>query len=300
VSSRPAPLAADISARSKATLLVLAAMVLFAAYDALAKHLAATYPVTELLWVRYATHAGLMLLVFGPTMGLRLVKTAQPVAQVLRALLLVAVTFLFMSGLKHIRLAEATAINFLAPLLVTALSAPLLKETVPLRSWIAVSVGFVGVLLIVRPGAEMNAAMLFPLGSAVCYSLYQVMTRRFVGAEHPVTTHFILGSVGLVATTFTWQASWSMPTPAHLPLMLGLGLTTGTGHFLLIKAFEHISPAAAAPFTYTHLVWAVVLGFVAFGEVPALLSVLGILTIAGSGLFNALGARANAGPPTRR
>jgi drug/metabolite transporter (DMT)-like permease len=267
-------------------------MVCFATYDALSKHLAATYPVTELLWVRYATHAGLMLVVFGPAMGLRLVKTSQPVAQVLRVLLLVAVTFLFMNGLKYIRLAEATAINFLAPLLVTALSAPLLKERVPLRSWIAVLVGFAGVLLIVRPGAGMNAGMLFPLGSAVCYSLYQIMTRRFVGAEHPLTTHFILGSVGLVVTTFTWQASWVVPDTGDVPLMMGLGVATGLGHFLLIKAFEHISPATAAPFTYTHLVWAVLLGFAVFGEVPGLLSVLGILTIGAGGLFNALGARA--------
>ena len=292
MSSRPEALAAGLAPRTRATLCVLAAMVCFATYDALSKHLAATYPVTELLWVRYATHAGLMLVVFGPAMGLRLVKTSQPVAQVLRVLLLVAVTFLFMNGLKYIRLAEATAINFLAPLLVTALSAPLLKERVPLRSWIAVLVGFAGVLLIVRPGAGMNAGMLFPLGSAVCYSLYQIMTRRFVGAEHPLTTHFILGSVGLVVTTFTWQASWVVPDTGDVPLMMGLGVATGLGHFLLIKAFEHISPATAAPFTYTHLVWAVLLGFAVFGEVPGLLSVLGILTIGAGGLFNALGARA--------
>jgi drug/metabolite transporter (DMT)-like permease len=282
---------AGLSLRTRSILYVLAAMVLFAAYDALSKHLAAKYQVTELLWVRYLTHASLMLVVFGPKMGLRLVKTSQPVAQILRALLLVAVTFLFMSGLKYIRLAEATAINFLAPLLVTALSAPLLKERVSARSWIAVLFGFVGVLLIVRPSTEMNIAMLFPLGSAVCYSLYQIMTRRFVGAEHPLTTHFILGSVGLVVTTFTWQPSWVLPAYGDLPLMIGLGLTTGTGHFLLIKAFEHISPASAAPFTYTHLIWAVLLGLLVFGEIPSVLSVLGIVTIGASGLFNAFAGR---------
>lgn len=263
-------------------------MVLFATYDALSKYLAARYQVTELLWIRYLTHTSLMLVVFGPKMRLRLVKTSQPIAQIVRALLLAAVTFLFMSGLTYIRLAEATAINFLAPLLVTALSAPLLKEHVSARSWLAVLLGFVGVLLIVRPSAEMNIAMLFPLGSAMCYSLYQIMTRRFVEAEHPLTTHFILGFVGLVVTTFTWQSTWIIPALRDLPLVIGLGVTTGIGHFLLIKAFENISPAVAAPFTYTQLIWAALLGLLVFSEVPSTLSLLGILTIAASGLLNAL------------
>lgn len=266
-------------------------MILFASYDALSKLLSATYPVSELLWVRYLTHSILMLLIFGPFMGVRLIRTSQPVAQVLRALLLVAVTFLFINGLKFMSLAEATAINFLAPLFVTALSAILLKEKVGVHSWLSVAFGFIGVLVIVRPGGEMNAAVLFPLGSAVCYSLYQIMTRKFVGTESPITTHFILGSVGLIATGLAWHPGWLLPRPSDLPLVVGLGLTAGTGHFLLIKAFEKISPASAAPFTYTHLIWAALLGYLAFRETPSLLSLLGILMVSASGLFNAFTTR---------
>lgn len=276
---------------ARATAYVLMAMVLFATYDALSKHLTASYPVSELLWIRYLTHTTFMLVVFGPFMRSRLLKTRQPVAQVLRALLLVAVTFLFMTGLQYVALAEATAINFLAPLVVTALSAPLLKERVSAYSWFAVLCGFVGVLLIVRPSANVNAGALFPLASAICYGLYQIMIRRFVGAEHPVTTNFILGLVGLIATSFTWQQSWAFPAWSDLPLVLGLGLTTGTGHFLLIRAFEHISPVAAAPFTYTHLIWAVLLGYLVFHEIPSWFSILGILVIAMSGLFNVYAKR---------
>ncbi len=275
----------------KAGFIVLMAMVFFAAYDALSKHLTASYPVTQLLWVRYLTHAVLMLVVFGPVMGTRLIKTAQPVAQIMRALLLVAVTFLFMNGLRFVGLAEATAINFLAPLVVTALSVPLLKEKIGFRSWLAVLCGFVGVLMIVRPSSELNMGALFPLSSAICYGLYQIMSRKFVGAEHPVTTHFILGAVGFLATSLTWQSSWTMPTNSDLPLMVALGITTGIGHFLLIKAFEHLSPASAAPFTYTHLIWAVVLGYLVFGETPDLLSLVGMLTIAAGGLFNVYARR---------
>lgn len=272
--------------KDRAVGLVLLAMVFFAAYDALSKHLTASYPVTELLWVRYLTHAVLMLVIFGPGMGARLIKTAQPAAQIMRALLLVAVTFLFMNGLRFVGLAEATAINFLAPLVVTALSAPLLKEKIGFRSWLAVFCGFVGVLMIVRPSADLNMGALFPLSSAICYGLYQIMSRKFAGSEHPVTTHFILGAVGLAVTSLTWQSSWIMPTTSDLPLVVALGITTGIGHFLLIKAFEHLSPASAAPFTYTHLIWAVLLGYLLFGETPGLLSLLGMLTIAAGGLFN--------------
>lgn len=108
--------------------LVLTSMLLFAVYDALSKYLARHYPVPELLWVRYATHAVLMLVMFGPHMRLRLIQTSRPWLQIVRALLLVVATYLFMNGLRYIPLADATAINFLAPLLVTALSSPLLGK----------------------------------------------------------------------------------------------------------------------------------------------------------------------------
>lgn len=266
--------------------LVLLTMLLFAIYDALSKYLAGHYPVPELLWVRYVTHATFMLAVFGPRMRLRLVATGRPVLQIVRAILLVAVTFLFMNGLRYIPLADATAINFLAPLLVTALSVPLLGEKVAPRNWAAVLCGFVGVLIIVRPGSSaMQPAALYPFLSAVCYSFYQIITRKFKGSENPLTTHFITGLVGTVMTSLAWQAGWMMPTPGHAFLMICLGVSTGVGHYLLIEAFQRMGPAVAAPFTYTHLVWAVLFGSLAFGEIPDAGSLLGILVIAGSGIY---------------
>ncbi len=266
--------------------LVLVTMLLFAIYDALSKYLARHYPVPELLWVRYLTHATFMLAVFGPRMRWQLVKTSRPFLQIVRALLLVVVTFLFMNGLRYIPLADATAINFLAPLLVTALSSPLLGEKVDLRGWMAVLFGFIGVLVIVRPGgSSLNWAVLFPFFSAVCYSFYQILTRKFKGAEHPVTTHFITGLVGVVVTSFAWQPGWTMPSLNHALLMMCLGISTGVGHYLLIEAFQRMGPAVAAPFTYTHLVWAVLFGSFAFGEIPDPVTILGILIIAGSGIY---------------
>jgi drug/metabolite transporter (DMT)-like permease len=272
--------------RKQGITLVLVTMLLFAIYDALSKYLARHYPVPELLWVRYVTHVLLMLALFGPGMRFGLVKTGRPVLQIIRALLLVVVTFLFMNGLRYIPLADATAINFLAPLLVTALSMPMLREKVGPREWLAVILGFIGVLIIVRPGsASLQLAALFPLSSAVCYSFYQIITRKFKGSENPVTMHFYTGLVGVVASSMAWQPGWRMPGLSDAFLMICLGVSTGVGHYLLIKAFERMSPAVAAPFTYTHLVWAVMFGYLIFGEAPDIGSLLGIMVIVGSGLY---------------
>lgn len=272
--------------RKQGMALVLTSMLLFAVYDALSKYLARHYPVPELLWVRYVTHAVLMLALFGPRMRTGLLKTSRPGLQIVRVLLLVAVTYLFMNGLRYIPLADATAINFLAPLLVTALSSPLLGEKIAPRNWMAVIVGFLGVLIIVRPGgAALSWAVLFPLCSAICYSFYQIMTRKFQGLEHPVTTHFITGLVGLLVSSLAWQSAWLLPSMKDAVLMMCLGITTGVGHYLLIEAFQRMSPAMAAPLTYTHLVWAVLFGTLAFGEIPDVGSLFGILIIAGSGIY---------------
>ena len=274
------------SPRGQGIALVLVTMLLFAGYDALSKYLAHLYPVSELLWVRYLTHAAFMLALFGPGMGWRLLATRRPLLQVTRALLLVAVTFFVMHGLRHLALADATAIVFLTPLLVTALSGPLLGEKPRLQHWLAGMAGFGGVLIIVRPGGSaFQAAALFPLAASACYSLYQILTRRIKGSEHPVTSHFITGLIGVAVTSLGWQASWTMPASYDLGLMVCLGLLTGVGHYLLIEAFQRMAPATAAPFTYTHLVWAVLLGSLVFGEAPSPGTLLGMLVIAGSGIY---------------
>ena len=276
-------------ARKQAIAQVLGIMVMFAAYDAISKYLARAYPIPELLWIRYLTHVSLILVLFGRRMGWDLIRTARPVLQVIRAGMLVAVSFFVMAGLRHISLAETTAIIFLAPLLVTALSAIVLKERVDLRQWVAVLLGFIGVLIIVRPSSSgLNVALLYPLASAVCYSLYQILTRTVKGSEHPVTTHLFTGLVGFVICSVSWQSDWVVPALWPGFLMVCLGLLAGIGHYFLIGVFQHVGPAVVAPFTYTQLAWAVLFGFLFFGEIPDALSLLGIAIIASSGLYVAL------------
>ncbi|MDR3221142.1 MAG: DMT family transporter [Candidatus Accumulibacter sp.] len=274
------------SDRERGIALILVTMMLFAIHDAISKFMTRYYPVTELLWVRYLVHVLFMLAVFGPRMRLKLVKARRPVLQIVRALCLVGSSFAFMNGLRYLPLADSSAIYFVTPLLVTALSAPLLGEKVETRYWLAVFLGFGGVLVIVRPGGGMlQAAALFPFMSACCSSLYQIITRKFKGSEHPVTTHFITGLTGAVVVSLAWQSGWPTPTLPHALLLFCQGLTVGVGHYLLIEVFQRMPPAVAAPFTYTQLVWAMLFGLALFGEVPDTGSLLGSLIIVASGIY---------------
>ncbi|MDR2787172.1 MAG: DMT family transporter [Candidatus Accumulibacter sp.] len=274
------------SERERGIALVLITTVLFVIHDGISKYVARHYPVTEVLWVRYLVHVTFMLAVFGPRMRLNLVRARRPVLQIVRALLLVCSSFVFMNGLRYLPLGDSTAIYFLTPLLVTAFSAPLLGEKVEARNWLAVFLGFGGVLIIVRPGGGMlQAAAIFPFLSACCSSFYQIITRKFRGSENPVTTHFITGLTGVVVTGLTWQSSWAMPVLPHALLMIAQGFAAGVGHYLLIEVFQRMGPAVAAPFTYTQLVWAMLFGLAVFGEIPDAGSILGSLIIVASGIY---------------
>ncbi|MDR1709350.1 MAG: DMT family transporter [Candidatus Accumulibacter sp.] len=279
--------------RGQGIALVLVTMLLFVIHDALSKFLTRYYPVFELLWIRYLIHVGFMLAVFAPRMKMNLVRTHRPALQIVRAVFLLASNVLFMLGLRHLQLADATAINFVTPLLLVAFSAPLLGEKVEARNWAAVIVGFCGVLVIVRPGGNLlQLAVLYPLASACSSSLYQIITRKFRGGENPITTHFITGLTGITITGLAcWQVDWVAPTLWHGFLIFWLGLVVSVAHYLLIEALQRIGPAIAAPFTYTQFLWAMLFGLVIFGDIPDAGSLIGCAIIAASGIYIARGRK---------
>jgi len=228
----------------------------------------------------------LMLMLLAPRMGLDLLRTRRPGLQVMRGLLLVGSTGLFYLALRYLPLAEAAAITFVAPVMVTALSGPMLKERVGPRQWAAVTLGFIGVLVIIRPGGGMlSYASVFPLITALLFALYQIMTRKLAGRENPFTTLFFTALVGTLAASLMLPFSWQTPSLTQAGLMVAIGCLGGLGHFLLIRAVEIASPTALAPFIYTQLVWSTLLAFVAFGEFPDLVSLLGMLVIIAAGLL---------------
>jgi drug/metabolite transporter (DMT)-like permease len=267
-------------------LLIMLAVFLFSSMDTLAKFALRSYPPGPLIWARYSVHTAFMLALLAPRMGLRLVRTSRPVPQVMRGLLLVASTGFFYLSLRHLPLAEAAAISFVAPVLVAALSGPMLNERVTRRQWGAVTLGFLGVVVIMRPGGGLlKLAAVFPLMSALVFALYQIMTRKLAGRENPLTTLFFTALVGTVATSLLLPFTWQTPTPLQAALMLAIGCLGGLGHFLLIRAVEIASPTTLAPFVYTQLVWSTLLALIAFGEFPDLVSLLGMLVIVAAGLL---------------
>ena len=267
--------------------LMLSAVLIFASMDTMAKYLARYYPVPNLVWARYTVHLLFMLVFLAPRLRLRLLRTSHLGLQILRALLLLGSTFFFFNALRFLPLAEASAIGFVTPLLVTAFSVPLLGEKVGLRRWSAVLVGFCGVLIVLHPGSGLLTwAAALPLASSVCFSLYQIITRKLSATENPFATLFYAAAVGALAMTAVLPFEWVTPTSIwHGALIVVLGLLGGIGHFILIKAFERASASVLAPFGYTQLLYTTLLGYLVFNALPDRWSILGMLVIAASGLY---------------
>ncbi len=279
----------------RAAVLMLAALLLFALLDATSKHLSQTFNVPLLVWARYAVHLLLMTAFLGPTHGLRLVRTDRPLAQVLRALLLVAVTGFAMAAFRIMPLAETTALIFVTPLIVALLAGPFLGERVgPLR-WLAAFAGFGGVLLIARPGGALSLeGVTYTTIAAVCYALYQIQTRRMAATEQPVTMVFYTALAGTGAMSLALPWIWYGPAPGIVEVVMicSLALYGGTGHYLLTHAFRCAPASTLAPLLYAQLVWAALLGWLIYGQWPDGTSILGMLVIVGSGIAVALAERA--------
>ena len=266
-------------------------VLLFAMLETTAKFLSQTYPVPLIVWFRYVTHFFLMLLLLGPRYGSRLIKTDNPKAQIIRALLLMGSTLLYFTALSGLPLATAKSISFVSPLLVTIFALWFLKEHVSLGRWIAVVVGLLGVLLVISPSGKFDWYFGLPLMAAVCYSLYQIMTRRFSATEHPVTTLFYTGFVGSIVISLIVPIFWVAPQIRDLPLFLVLGFAGAFGHFMLSKAMELEDASFLSPLTYVQLIWVTLLGYFAFDHLPTNVGFVGMAIIVGAGLYVALGAR---------
>lgn len=265
--------------------LILAATFLFASHDALSKYLSGFYPVVMVVWARYVVHTLLMAGIFLPRTGLSVLRSKRPGLQLVRALCLLGTSLLFTTGIRYIPLAEATAVNFLAPLLVLALSVPLLGERVSKGQWAAVLVGFCGMLVIVHPGGELfTPAALFPFGAALCFGMYQILTRILSEHDSPTTSNFFAGLCNTVLVSLLVPFFWQVPTFGHGLLMLALGACGMTAHLMLTQAYRHAAPALLAPFSYCQIVFAGLLGMLVFAHTPAPSALLGMLIVCIAGL----------------
>jgi drug/metabolite transporter (DMT)-like permease len=283
------PQYSDNSRILRGMLLISIAVALFAVMDTLSKYLTRFYPPTNVLWARYLFHTLLVILALSPRMGFRFARTTRPGIQIVRGLLLACASLCFVSAIKYMPLAEATAIQFLSPLLVTALAVVFLKEKMELARWLAVFAGFAGVLIIIRPGSGIFSwASLLPLGTAVLFASYQVLTRLMAGLESPYTSIFYPGVVGVLLLTLTLPFSWTPPqSVSHFALLALAGIIGGASHLILIKAYELAPASRLAPFSYAQLLWVTVGGYVVFDNFPDFWSFTGIAILAASGIYTA-------------
>jgi len=262
------------------------ASLLFAILDTTTKYLAAFYPLTQIVWARYTAQTVLLILVFAPGMGWRLFHAHSYPMQLLRGLCLFAASMLVINGFARLPLTETSAILFLAPLIVTLLSGLVLKEKARRMDWVAVCCGFAGVLVIARPGGGLLTwAILFPIGTAVCNALYQIVTRSTRGSEHPVTSNVYTGMVGAFVLMPVMPAVWQPMDWADLLLVIGAGLVAAIGHLVITKALSYAPAAALSPYSYFQLVFVAVLSWLVFHAVPDAVSWVGILVIAAGGLM---------------
>ena len=274
-----------------------AGVALFPLMNAAVKLLTAGYPVVEIIWARFTGHLIVMLIVFLPQYGRRLFATRRPLVQIGRSLLMLVSNGVFVLAIGKVPLATASAIGFTSPLIVTALSVPLLREQVGWRRWSAVCVGFAGALLIIRPGhALADPAVLLLLASAAAYALYQIATRWVMAHDSPATGIIFAALVGSLATTTVLPFVFVMPRSLFdLALFLALGCLGGLGHFFVIKAFQAAPAAVIAPLGYIELIGTTILGYLIFGNFPDALTWVGALIIIASGLYIAMRERVRRG-----
>jgi drug/metabolite transporter (DMT)-like permease len=274
-------------------LLMCAGTSLFPFMNAAVKLLAANYPVAQIVWARFTGHLLIMLLVFLPHHRWRLLRTRRPAVQFGRSALMLLSNLVFVIAIARVPLATASAIGFTSPLIVTALSVPLLHESVGWRRWSAVTVGFAGALMVIRPGSGLqDPSVLLLLLSALAYALYQIAT-RWVGRYDSAATGIVFAALlGSLAMSLVLPFVFVPPrTLFDALLCCCLGLLGGGGHYLIIRAFQFGPAAVIAPLGYVELVGTAVLGYVIFGNFPDLWTWLGAFVIIGSGLYIALRER---------
>ena len=269
-------------------LMMVGAVLMFTIMDTIGKHLTTTMPVQQAVWGRYVFHLLLTALLL-PLVGWRpLTATRHPMIQLGRGLLLAVATLFMFGAFSMLPLANAYVISFTAPLLVTALSVPMLGEKVGWRRWTAVAIGFMGVLIVIRPGfAEIQPALLMPLVTAFNFAFYQVLTRKISArpGEHPLAMLFYLALVGAIVLSLIVPFYWAPLAPTDWLWMVAMGALGAGGHLILIRALTIAPASLLQPFIYTQIVWALILGWFVFGDGTDVWTLTGGAVIVGSGLF---------------
>lgn len=259
----------------------------FTGLDTTAKWLNHSIPTIQIVWARYSFSVVLVLLIINPKTKPGVLTTKKPLVQIIRSLLLLLSTLANFVALNYLQLAQTTTIALATPLLVSALSGPLLGESVPRDRFIAIGIGFLGVVSVARPGfGGIHPVAILSILGMCCYAGYALMTRFLVGHDQTETTLVYSGLVGAVILSFGLPFFWEPPPDlATWALMLSMGLYAAVGHFFLITAHRFAPAYVLSPFMYTQLGWMTLSGYLVFGDVPDSFTIAGGVIIVLSGLY---------------
>ena len=273
--------------RLTAIFLILFAFFCFAGLDASVKYAGAVLAPLQIIWMRFVTHSLVATAALRPWRSPALYRPRSVPLQVARAVFLLGATFFNFYAIRYLPLALTASIFFLSPFIVTALAGPFLGEWAGRRRWSAIAIGFIGALIIIRPGLEgFHPAMLFSLGATLSYSIYVLLTRRLAVVETAeslillpaIFAAFVMIPPGLIQ----WIA---VPDLLHWSLLLATGVFGALGHWVFIKAHEAAPAPVLAPFIYSQLIWMTLLGYFIFGDIPDRATLIGAAVIVGSGLY---------------
>jgi drug/metabolite transporter (DMT)-like permease len=270
----------------KAIVLNLSAWVMLPIMDGFAKYLSTTLPVLQITWSRYFFTVVIVLPVMLIFFRKNLTWTEQPKLQLIRGLILFCANILFFYSISIISLAKALTLAFIAPLIVTALSPVLLGEKVGFRRWAAVVTGFIGSLVVIRPGfVELNLASIAALGTGVLYGFYLIITRKLHDSDNPLLTLLLTGIVGAVLGSIIMPIVWVSPTITEWYMMFAIGFFASLGHLFIILSLRYADASKLAPFGYFEIVTSIIIGYYFFNHFPDSWTFLGLFIIISSGIY---------------
>ena len=270
----------------KAIILNASAWMIVPVMDAYAKFLSSSMDVLQITWARYfftvVFTLSLMLVFYRQS----LVWSKKPMLQLIRGLILVFSTYLFFYSISFISLPKALTLAFVAPLIVTVLSPFFLKEKVGIRRWTAVSIGFIGTLIVIRPGfIEFNLATFAALGNGICYGFYLILTRKLSTSDNPLLTLLFTGTVGAIILSLFMPSVWVNPTSNQWFMMALIGLIASVAHLFLILSLKYADASKLAPLGYTEIITNIIISYYFFNELPDNWTYLGLFIIVISGLY---------------
>ena len=263
------------------------AVACFACLDAMAKYLGGHMDSLQVVAMRYVSAFFLALLFSNPFTRPGLLKTTRPMLQLVRGLLMLLTTIFNFLAFRYLQLDESLAILFSTPFLVAILAGPLLGEWVGWRRWAAIGVGFIGVLVVIRPGfGGMQWAALLSIASAIFYAGYAIATRMVMRHDHGETTLFYANVIGVGVMVPILPLVWTAPPSLFdLMLLLAVGAFGSVGHYLLIMAHHRAPASVLSPFMYTQLLWATTFGYLVFNNIPNRWTLIGAAIVVASGLY---------------